>query len=171
MKKSSNNDEESIVSFARISNDQKKWAFSLVPCKSAGHAAELLLWLQRLPFRLPLLVCDSAFLASEGEPASLPGCSPHCPPHSLFSLSSVSSSCSFLLLLIGNFLLKNYPGSRGYLACIAIISLVFRTLNSHSSCALKSYLEWWGKALPWSSYSKSQGWDLDICVIFFKLLT
>lgn len=44
-KKSSNNDEESIVSFSRISNDQKKWAFSLVTCKSSDRVAELLLWL------------------------------------------------------------------------------------------------------------------------------
>lgn len=128
MKKSSNDDEESIVSFARISNDQKKWAFSLVTYKSSDHAAEMQLWLQRLHFCLLFLVCDSAFLASEREPASLPGCFPHCPPHSLFSLSSVSSSCSLLLLLVGNFPLKNYPGSRGYLACIASVSLVFRTL-------------------------------------------
>lgn len=138
-KKSSNNDEESIVSFARISNDQKQWAFSLVTvspqtmllscccgcrdCISVRFSA----CVTRLPFIwkwtcLPvwLLIPLSALL---------------------FSLSSVSSSCSSLLLLIGNLPLKNHPGSGCYLACLAIVIFGVQDSKSHSSCAPKSYLE------------------------------
>lgn len=41
MKKSSNNDEESIVAFARVSSDQKKWIFSLVTQEPSDDLAEV----------------------------------------------------------------------------------------------------------------------------------
>ena len=57
MKKSSNNDEESIVAFARISSDQKKCIFSLVTQKPSDGVAELPLRPWSLHFHLLSLVC------------------------------------------------------------------------------------------------------------------
>lgn len=57
MRKSSNNDEESIVAFARVSSDQKKWIFSLVTQEPSDGVAEVPLRPQSLHFHLLTLVC------------------------------------------------------------------------------------------------------------------